>query len=61
MKKEFFNACQHDCPDNCAMISTVEDGKVISVKGRKDHPFTLGVQWHPEMLDCDLHFKIYKR
>ena len=43
MKKEFFNACQHDCPDNCAMISTVEDGKVISVKGRKDHPFTRGV------------------
>ena len=42
-EKEFFNACQHDCPDNCSMISTISDGKVLSVKGHKEHPFTRGV------------------
>jgi anaerobic selenocysteine-containing dehydrogenase len=36
-------ACQHDCPDNCAMISTVRAGKVVSVRGNPDHPFTRGV------------------
>ncbi len=41
-KKIVFHACQHDCPDNCAMESIVEDGKVTSICGRKDHPFTLG-------------------
>ena len=37
-----FHACQHDCPDNCAMESIVEEGKVTSINGRKDHPFTRG-------------------
>ena len=37
-----YHACQHDCPDNCAMESVVENGKVLAVKGRKDHPFTRG-------------------
>ena len=41
--KEVFNACQHDCPDNFSMISTISDGKVLSVKGHKEHPFTRGV------------------
>ena len=36
-------ACQHDCPDNCAMISTVRDGKIVAVKGDPAHPFTRGV------------------
>ncbi len=43
MKKQFYNACQHDCPDNCAMITVVENDKIISVKGRREHPFTRGV------------------
>lgn len=38
-----YGACQHDCPDNCAMETLVRDGKVVSVKGRHDHPFTHGV------------------
>ncbi len=38
-----YGACQHDCPDNCAMESVVRDGRVISVRGRHDHPFTHGV------------------
>ncbi|MGI9333604.1 MAG: hypothetical protein ACR2RL_10665 [Gammaproteobacteria bacterium] len=23
------SACPHDCPDTCAMLTTVEDGKAI--------------------------------
>ena len=42
-EKKVFNACQHDCPDNCAMVSTIVDDKVVSVRGRKEHAFTRGV------------------
>ena len=28
-----FSACPHDCPDTCAMLTTVRDGKVIDVRG----------------------------
>ena len=40
IEKKVFNACQHDCPDNCAMVSTIVDDKVVSVRGRKEHAFT---------------------
>lgn len=40
--EEFFGGCPHDCPDTCSMIFTVEDGKVLSVKGNPDHPMTRG-------------------
>ena len=42
-EKVVFGACQHDCPDNCAMVTTVRDGRIVSVKGRHEHPFTHGV------------------
>jgi anaerobic selenocysteine-containing dehydrogenase len=35
-------ACPHDCPDTCAMLVTVEDGKAIKVHGNPDHPPTHG-------------------
>lgn len=35
-------ACPQDCPDTCAMLVTVEDGRATSVKGDPDHPFTNG-------------------
>jgi anaerobic selenocysteine-containing dehydrogenase len=35
-------ACPHDCPDTCAMIYTVEDGKLVNVRGNPDHPMTRG-------------------
>ena len=38
----FFGGCPHDCPDTCSMIFEVEDGKLTSVKGNPDHPFTNG-------------------
>lgn len=37
-----FGACPHDCPDTCAMIYEVEDEKLVSVKGNKNHPMTRG-------------------
>lgn len=38
----FHGACPHDCPDTCAMIYEVVDGKLIEVRGNKDHPMTRG-------------------
>ncbi|MDQ3819391.1 MAG: molybdopterin oxidoreductase family protein [Acidobacteriota bacterium] len=35
-------ACPHDCPDTCAMLVTVEDGKAVRVAGDPNHPFTRG-------------------
>jgi anaerobic selenocysteine-containing dehydrogenase len=35
-------ACPHDCPDTCAMLVTVENGKAVKVVGDPDHPFTQG-------------------
>src|SRR5918992_382779 len=35
-------ACPHDCPDTCAMHTTVEDGRAVNVAGDPDHPITVG-------------------
>jgi anaerobic selenocysteine-containing dehydrogenase len=35
-------ACPHDCPDTCAMHTTVEDGRAVKVAGDPDHPITVG-------------------
>jgi anaerobic selenocysteine-containing dehydrogenase len=35
-------ACPHDCPDTCAFIYTVKDGRLIDVKGDPNHPVTRG-------------------
>jgi molybdopterin guanine dinucleotide-containing S/N-oxide reductase-like protein len=35
-------ACPHDCPDTCALVITVENGRAVSVKGAEDHPTTNG-------------------
>jgi anaerobic selenocysteine-containing dehydrogenase len=36
-------ACPHDCPDTCALITTVENGIAVKVQGNPDHPQTDGV------------------
>ncbi|WP_454732245.1 MULTISPECIES: molybdopterin-containing oxidoreductase family protein [Cupriavidus] len=36
-------ACPHDCPDTCALLVTVEDGRAVKVAGDPDHPGTQGV------------------
>ena len=35
-------ACPHDCPDTCALITTVEDGVAIRVQGNPEHRHTDG-------------------
>ena len=35
-------ACPHDCPDTCALVVTVEDGRAVDVRGAPDHPPTGG-------------------
>src|SRR3954468_1101308 len=35
-------ACPHDCPDTCAMLVTVEDGRAVKVAGDPEQPFTRG-------------------
>ncbi|HEY0545630.1 MAG TPA: molybdopterin oxidoreductase family protein [Pyrinomonadaceae bacterium] len=35
-------ACPHDCPDTCAMLVTVENGRALRVAGDPAHPFTRG-------------------
>jgi anaerobic selenocysteine-containing dehydrogenase len=41
-EKTVRGACPHDCPDTCALLIEVEDGKAVSVKGASDHPPTSG-------------------
>src|SRR5689334_4759109 len=35
-------ACPLDCPDTCAWLVEVEDGRVVAMRGAKDQPFTAG-------------------
>ena len=34
--------CPLDCPDSCGMLATVRDGRVVSVNGDPEHPYTDG-------------------
>ncbi len=42
IKKTAHGGCPHDCPDTCAMIYEVENGKLVGVKGNPVHPMTRG-------------------
>ena len=35
-------ACPHDCPDTCAMLVEVEDGRATAVSGNPEQPVTAG-------------------
>ena len=58
---EVRGACPHDCPDTCALVTTVRDGVAIKVQGNPAHRPTDGVlctkvsryaerSYHPERL-----------
>ena len=58
-------ACPHDCPDTCALLTTVQDGVAIRVQGNAAHPMTDGVlctkvsryterTYHPERVQVPL-------
>ena len=34
LKTIHYGGCPHDCPDTCAMLFEVEDGKLTGVKGK---------------------------
>ena len=38
----FRGACPHDCPDTCATLVEVRDGRAVGFHGDPDHPFTQG-------------------
>jgi len=40
--QEIKTVCPHDCPDTCAMLARVQDGRLLSVRGNPDHPVTRG-------------------
>jgi anaerobic selenocysteine-containing dehydrogenase len=35
-------ACPHDCPDTCAMLVTVDNGRAVRIQGDPEHPTTHG-------------------
>jgi len=37
------SVCPHDCPSACALLVTVEEGRLTDVTGDPAHPFTQGV------------------
>lgn len=59
--RQVLGACPHDCPDTCALVTTVQDGVALKVQGNPDHLPTAGVlcnkvshyverTYHPERL-----------
>lgn len=48
--------CPYDCPDGCGIIATIENGRVVSVRGDMEHPRTKGylcrkMQHYEEMIN----------
>jgi anaerobic selenocysteine-containing dehydrogenase len=41
--RQVLGACPHDCPDTCALVTTVQDGVALRVQGNPRHPPTAGV------------------
>src|SRR5437660_4563635 len=35
-------ACPHDCPDTCAVVTEVRDGRAVSFRGDPENPVTRG-------------------
>ncbi|HET7876127.1 MAG TPA: molybdopterin oxidoreductase family protein [Methylomirabilota bacterium] len=43
MRELRHSVCPHDCPSQCALLVTLEGGRVVQVQGDPAHPFTQGV------------------
>jgi len=43
MREIKHSVCPHDCPSQCGLAVTLNDGRITSVTGDPDHPFTRGV------------------
>ena len=42
MKRVVHAACPHDCPDACAVLITIQDGRATKIQGDPGHPITRG-------------------
>ena len=42
MRQTVLGACPHDCPDTCSLLTTVENGVAVRVKGNPAHAQTAG-------------------
>lgn len=42
MRKQFYGACPHDCPDTCAVVTEVDNGRAVKFSAVKGHPITQG-------------------
>ena len=52
--KTVFGACPHDCPDSCAMLFDVADGKLIKVRGNPNNNVTTN-RLCPKLNDYERH------
>jgi len=43
MRAELPSVCPLDCPDTCSLTVTVEDERIVSIKGSRANPYTAGV------------------
>jgi len=46
--------CAHDCPDMCALLVQVEDGRIVKVQGDPAQPYTAGFACAKVNRDADL-------
>ena len=42
MTREIKTTCNRDCPDSCGIVATVDNGRIVSHKGDRDHGVTRG-------------------
>src|SRR5213594_1567296 len=43
MKTEHPSVCPLDCPDTCSLTVTVEDERIVAIRGSRANPYTAGV------------------
>ncbi len=43
MKSEHASVCPLDCPDTCSLTVTVEDARIVNIRGSRANPYTEGV------------------
>jgi len=43
MKTEHASVCPLDCPDTCSLTVTVEDARIVGIRGSRANPYTDGV------------------
>src|SRR5215468_6772919 len=43
MRTEHPSVCPLDCPDTCSLTVTVDDEKIVSIRGSRANPYTAGV------------------